>query len=106
MPQSNNPTKRYRGYVLTHRGVDKLVRQLSCIEQQTYIRQNARAIAQRVQLSSSSGIHPMTVRKILQQQQGVDKSSIERVFQALDLSLDTSDYAHASLYTKPPKALA
>lgn len=104
MPQAGNAPKRYRGYVLTYQGVDKLQQKLSQLEQQTCIRQNARTIAERVELVDFEGIHPMTVRKILRQRQGVDKASIVRVFQALDLSLAPADCAHANLYAKPPKA--
>ncbi|MEO0455915.1 MAG: hypothetical protein AAF152_04935 [Cyanobacteria bacterium P01_A01_bin.114] len=106
IPQTRSkPSKRYRGYVLTHQGVDKLRCQLMKLEAKTCIRQNARTIAERVQLTDIQGIHPMTVRRILQQHQGVDKASIERVFRALELLLDMGDYAHASLYTKSPKAV-
>ncbi|MEM9906540.1 MAG: hypothetical protein AAF921_16095 [Cyanobacteria bacterium P01_D01_bin.44] len=99
----STPSKRFRGYVLTHQGVDKLHNQLIELERRTCIRQNARTIAERVQLSDIQGIHPMTVRRILRQHQGVDKVSLERVFRALNLLLDVGDYAHASLYTKSPK---
>jgi len=104
MTQARNAPRRYRGYVLTYQGVDKLQQRLSQLEEQTCIRQNARTIAERVGLVDFDGIHPMTVRKILQQRQGVDKASIRRVFQALDLTLAPADCAHANLYTKPPKA--
>ncbi|MEO1402338.1 MAG: hypothetical protein AAFV72_14000 [Cyanobacteria bacterium J06635_1] len=98
MLQAYSAPKRYRGYVLTHRGIGKLKHQLLKIEKQTYIRQTARTIAERVQLVDVNGIHTITVRKILRQQQGVDRASIERVFQALDLTLEASDCAHAGLY--------
>jgi hypothetical protein len=61
------------------------------------IHQGARAIAERVQLIEPDGIHPMTVRKILRCQQGVDKRSIQSVFAALQLLLEVGDYAHANL---------
>lgn len=89
---------------MTYQGVDKLQQKISQLEEQTCIRQNARTIAERVGLVDFDGIHPMTVRKILRQRQGVDKASIRRVFQALDLSLEATDCAHANLYTKPPKS--
>ncbi|MEM9090122.1 MAG: hypothetical protein AAGC93_15390 [Cyanobacteria bacterium P01_F01_bin.53] len=103
MAKACSTPKRYRGYVLTYQGVDKLQQRLSNIEKQTCIRQNARTISDRVRLTEAEGIHQMTVRKILRQQQGVDKASIERVFQALGLSLEMADCAHANLYNKAPK---
>ncbi len=61
------------------------------------MRYGASAIARKVQLVESDGIHPITVRKILQCQTGVDFRSINHVFQALQLSLNEGDYAHADL---------
>lgn len=89
--------KRYRGFVLTAIGLQKLQGRIQQLEVKTGVRQGARAIAERVQLMEPHGIHPMTVRKLLRGQQGVDKRSIDQVFAALQLTLETGDYAHASL---------
>lgn len=91
-----NP-KRYRGFVLTTTGWQKLQQGIQQLERRTQVKQNARTLAERVQLSSAEGIHPMTVRKILQCQQGVDRRSIEQLFITLDLTLSEGDYAHRSL---------
>jgi hypothetical protein len=89
--------KRYRGFVLTATGWQKLQQGIQQLEGQTQMKQNARTLAERVQLSTPEGIHPMTVRKILQCQQGVDRRSIEQVFTTLELALTEGDYAHRAL---------
>jgi hypothetical protein len=102
MMQALQTPKRFRGFRLTATGWQKLEARIHWLEGQTQIRQNARTIAEQVQLSTPEGIHPMTVRKILQCQQGVDKRSIEQVFEALNLALVEGDYAHASLSQTQP----
>jgi NB-ARC domain len=98
MVQSTPDPKRYRGYVLTLIGLKKLQAAIQILELETGVRQNSRAIAERVQLIAPDGLHPMTVRKILRGQQGVDMRSIDHVFAALKIPLEARDYAHASLY--------
>jgi hypothetical protein len=98
MVQSTPDPKRYRGYVLTLIGLEKLQAAIQILELETGVRQNSRAIAERVQLTAPDGLHPMTVRKILRGQQGVDMRSIDHVFAALQIPLAVRDYAHASLY--------
>ncbi len=100
MAQALRELKRYRGFVLTPNGREKLRDCIRVLEFNTGIHQGARAIAERVQLMELEGIHPMTVRKILRGQQGVDKRSIHHVFEALQLSLEVGDYAHTSLYSE------
>jgi NB-ARC domain len=97
MVESVENSKRYRGFVLTSTGLEKLQAQIQSLELKTGIRQNPRAIAERIQLIEPDGIHPVTVRKLLQGQQGVDKRSIHYVFAALQIPLEAGDYAHASL---------
>ena len=97
MTQVHSQTKRYRGFVLTNEGLQKLNNCIQKLEAQTRMRYGASAIARKVQLVESDGIHPITVRKILQCQTGVDYRSIDHVFQALQLSLSEGDYAHADL---------
>ncbi len=89
--------KRYRGFVLTPIGLQKLQKEIQRLETQTRVRQSSRTIAERVQLLEPDGIHPITVRKMLRGQQGVDKRSICHVFEALHLVLEAEDYAHTSL---------
>lgn len=97
MAQTHSGSKRYRGFVLTNKGLQKLNNCIQKLEAQTRMRYGASAIARKVQLVESDGIHPITVRKILQCQTGVDYRSIDHVFQALQLSLSEGDYAHADL---------
>lgn len=97
MVQAPQQPKRYRGFVLTPTGLQKLQSGIQRLETQTKVRQSARTIAERVQLLEPDGIHPITVRKLLRCQQGVDKRSMGHVFAALHLTLETGDYAHTSL---------
>jgi NACHT domain len=97
MIQALQDPKRYRGFVLTSVGLRKLQEGIQALERKTGVRQGARAIAERVQTIEPNGIHPITVRKLLRGEQGVDKRSIHHVFAALQLALDIRDYAHASL---------
>jgi hypothetical protein len=99
MVHASPDPKRYRGFVLTSIGRQKIQEHIQWLEWKTGIHQGARAIAERVQLIEPDGIHPMTVRKILRGQQGVDKRSIQHVFAALQLSLEVGDYAHANLFS-------
>jgi hypothetical protein len=97
MVQSLQDPKRYRGYVLTLIGWQKLQACIQALELRTGVHQSARAIATRIQLAEPDGIHPMTVRKLLRGQQGVDRRSLDQVFRALHLVLEAEDYAHANL---------
>jgi hypothetical protein len=97
MTQSLSSPQRYRGFILTAAGLQKLHDRLKKLEAQTRLRQSPRSIAERIQLSDSEGIHSVTVRKILGGQNGVDKRSIQLVFQVLQLPLEEGDYAHAGL---------
>jgi hypothetical protein len=89
--------KRYRGFVLTSIGLQKFQQRIQALELQTGVHQGARSIAERVQTIEPDGIHPITVRKMLRGDRGVDKRSIERVFAALQLVLAVGDYTHAGL---------
>ncbi len=95
--------RRYRGFVLTSLGLQKLQQQIQRLEIQTKIRQSPRSIAERVQLADPDGIHPITVRKILGGRDGVDKRSIERIFRVMQIQLEESDYAHAKLCRSSPE---
>ena len=101
MAQAVHPPRRYRGFVLTAAGLQKLHERIQQLERQTRLRQSSRTIAERVQLSDPNGIHPITVRKILGGANGVDKRSIQLVFQVLQLQLEVGDYAHAGLCEQP-----
>lgn len=97
MAQAIHHPRRYRGFVLTAAGLQKLRERIQQLESQTRLRQSSRTIAERVQLDDSNGIHPITVRKILGGVEGVDKRSIQLVFQVLQLQLEVGDCAHPGL---------
>lgn len=101
MAQTLQNPQRYRGFVLTATGLQKLHERVKQIEIQTRLRQNPRTIAERIQLSDPDGIHPITIRKILGGESGVDKRSLQLVFQVLQLPLEEGDCAHAGLSQLP-----
>jgi hypothetical protein len=108
MTQALHSPQRYRGFVLTTTGLQKLRQRVQQLESQTRLRQSPRMIAERVQLSEPDGIHSITVRKILSGDNGVDRRSIQIVFQVLQLQLEEGDYAHAGLcqrsVVQPPRS--
>jgi hypothetical protein len=104
MAKTLHSPQRYRGFVLTAAGLQKLHEQIKQLEGKTRRRQSPRTIAERVQLSEPEGIHPITVRKILNGENGVDKRSIQLIFQVLQIQLEEGDYAHAGLYQQPTEA--
>ncbi|MBD3885312.1 NACHT domain-containing protein [Phormidium tenue FACHB-886] len=97
MAKTLHGPQRYRGFVLTVAGLQKLQEQIKQLEVQTRLRQSPRTIAERVQLSEPEGIHPITVRKILTGENGVDKRSLQLIFRVLQIQLEEGDYAHAGL---------
>lgn len=97
MPPALPTPQRYRGFVLTVVGLQKLHERIKQLEAQTRLRQSPRTLAERVQLSDPNGIHPITIRKILAAENGVDKRSLQLVFQVLHLQLEETDFAHAGL---------
>ncbi|MBD2059480.1 NACHT domain-containing protein [Oculatella sp. FACHB-28] len=97
MAKTLRSPQRYRGFVLTTVGLQKLQEQIKQLEIQTRLRQSPRTIAERVQLSEPEGIHPITVRKILNGENGVDKRSLQLIFRILQIQLEEGDYAHAGL---------
>jgi hypothetical protein len=98
MAKTLHSPQRYRGFVLTTTGLQKLHEQIQQLEVKTRVRQSPRTIAERVQLNDPDGIHPITVRKILNGENGVDKRSLQVIFKVLQLQLEDGDYAHAGLF--------
>ena len=86
--------QRYRGFILTPVGLQKLQEGIRKLETQTRIRCSPQKLSQQVQLIHPDGIHPGTVRKILRCKEGVDRSSIALVFEVLKLTLEEGDYVH------------
>ena len=86
--------QRYRGFILTPQGLQKLEAGIRQLELQTKIRYSPQKLSEQAQLIDSDGIYPGTVRKILRCQEGVDRSSIALIFKVLKLILEEGDYAH------------
>lgn len=90
--------QRYRGFILTPRGLQKLQAGIRQLESQTKIRCSPQKLATHAQLIDPNGIHSGTVRKILRCTQGVDYNSIALIFKVLKLCLEEGDYAHVRKY--------
>lgn len=84
--------KRHRGYILSEVGRHKLQAQLSQLESQKGYRFTPQVLARQTQLIEPQGLHSITIKKIFEQQIGVDERSIKTVFQSLGLELEPQDY--------------
>ncbi|NEP08826.1 MAG: NACHT domain-containing protein [Symploca sp. SIO2C1] len=90
-------SKRLRSYILTPVGAKKLRNSISVLEEQTGFKYNPSKIAEQAQLIGPQGLHPTTIRKILQNKGGVDKSSLQLLFRVLQLELEEEDYTQPGL---------
>jgi WD40 repeat protein/transcriptional regulator with XRE-family HTH domain len=80
--------KRYRGVVLTERGLKRLESAIATAqEQQKYGKRFTQA-----ELEELTGISIKTIKKIRQGDQGVDQSKIAELFTVFGLALETADY--------------
>ncbi|WP_460202727.1 WD40 domain-containing protein [Scytonema sp. NUACC21] len=82
--------KRNRGFILTHQGWMKLHNaKLEWEYQKNYgYKLTLEEISERV------GIAPLTFRKVLTRERGVDKHTLVRLFMTFGLDLDSGDYMH------------
>ncbi|PSB07876.1 serine/threonine protein kinase [filamentous cyanobacterium CCP1] len=85
-------SKRHRGCILSEAGRHKLQFQLSQLESQKGYKFTLPVLARRTQLIDSQGLHSTTIKKIVEQQTGVDERSIRTFFQSLELELEPQDY--------------
>lgn len=98
--QSSTP-QRQRGFSLTSLGMKKLQQRLLALEAQTGVKHNAARIAQQIQMIDPKGLHPTTVRKILRQET-VDFTTLQVLFQSLDLDLAQVDCEQPLLLQTAP----
>ena len=87
--------KRNRGLILTREGWQKL--ENAKLEWEFQENNGTRCTLE--ELSEQAGITPVTFRKVLTREIGVDKQTLVRLFMAFNLELDKSDY------TKPESDL-
>ncbi|MBW4568764.1 MAG: AAA family ATPase [Tolypothrix carrinoi HA7290-LM1] len=87
--------KRNRGLILTREGWQKL--ENAKLEWEFHENNDTRCTLE--ELSERVGITPVTFRKVLTRETGVDKQTLVRLFMAFNLELDKSDY------TKPESDL-
>lgn len=88
--------KRHRGYILSEVGRHKLQAQLSQLESQQGYKFTLQVLARQTQLIDSQGLHPTTIKKIVEHQIAVDERSIRTFFQSLELELEPQDYHPAT----------
>ncbi|NMF84409.1 hypothetical protein E1H13_13875 [Nodosilinea sp. P-1105] len=88
--------QRQRGHSLSEAGLHKLQAKLTQVESQQGYRFTPQILAHRTQLIDAQGLHATTVKKILEQRAGVDRRSIEIMFQSLGLEPDYGDYQLAA----------
>jgi WD40 repeat protein len=82
--------KRNRGLILTREGWQKL--QNAKLEWE--FRENYGSKCTLEELSEEAGITPVTFRKVLTRETGVDKRTLVRLFMMFNLELDKSDYTN------------
>lgn len=100
---SFNLSKRNRGFILTLNGWEKLQARMHQIEKENGYRFTQQALIKRIQLIDAQGLHPITLRKIMGRQVGVDERSLRLVFQTTGLELETHDYQLASCKDDEPE---
>ncbi|GAB4382792.1 MAG: hypothetical protein Kow00121_43600 [Elainellaceae cyanobacterium] len=88
--------KRHRGYILSEAGRHKLQVQLSELESKKGYKFTLAVLARQTQLIDPQGLHSTTIKKIFEQQTGVDERSIKTIFQSLGLELEPQDYSPAT----------
>ncbi|MFN6455525.1 MAG: NB-ARC domain-containing protein, partial [Nostoc sp. EfeVER01] len=93
--------KRNRGLILTREGWQKL--QNAKLEWE--FRKNNGSKSTLEELSEQAGITPVTFRKILTRETGVDKRTLVRLFMTFNLELDKSDYTSPDSDLKGQKDL-
>jgi transcriptional regulator with XRE-family HTH domain len=80
--------KRYRGVVLTQRGIDRLEAAISSAQdQEKYGKRFTQA-----ELSERTDLSIKTIKKLRNRTAPVDEASVRNLFQAFGLELDTADY--------------
>jgi len=98
--------KRHRGYVLSEAGRHRLQGQLAQLESQKGYKFTLQVLARHAQLVDPQGLHSTTIKKILDQQAGVDERSLNIIFQALGLELESQDYHPAAQPENPVKLVS
>ncbi|MBW4672870.1 MAG: hypothetical protein KME52_02165 [Desmonostoc geniculatum HA4340-LM1] len=88
--------KRNRGLILTREGWQKL--QNAKLEWE--FRENNGSKSTLEELSEQAGITPVTFRKVVTRETGVDKRTLVRLFMMFNLELDVSDYTSRDSHFK------
>jgi len=89
---TSHSAKRNRGYILSQTGWEKLRARMDQIEKQNGCKFTQQSLIRHIQLFDAQGLHPITLRKIMGRQIGVDERSLRLVFEAIELGLEAVDY--------------
>lgn len=101
---SFNSAKRNRGFILSQVGWEKFQARMNQVEKDKGCKLSQQAVIKQIQLIDAQGLHPITLRKILGRQVGVDERSLRLVFQAIGLELEASDYKLAAFREDEPES--
>lgn len=89
--QPQQPRRR-RGVILTPVGLKKLKNAINALEYRDNFGEKYTLEA----LSERTRLDPVTIAKVLETEEGVDKRTLERFFRAVQLELDSNDYIKLS----------
>ncbi|MBD2414718.1 hypothetical protein FACHB389_21065 [Nostoc calcicola FACHB-389] len=93
--------KRNRGLILTREGWQKLEN----AKLEWEFRENNGSKSTLEELSEQAGITPVTFRKVVTRETGVDKRTLVRLFMMFNLELDVSDYTSRDSHLKGQEEL-
>ena len=97
---THNKLRRNRGIILTRKGWQKL--EQARLELEFQEKSGEKCTFEK--LSERTGLTPVTLRKVLTCEEGVDKRTLVQLFMAFDLELNKSDYSQPDLDFKRVEA--
>jgi WD40 repeat protein/transcriptional regulator with XRE-family HTH domain len=86
--------KRKRGVALTTKGLQKLHEAKRKLE----AKENFGNRYTLEEMSARSGLYPSTVSKVLNRERGVDRQTLEKLFEAFELKIDKNDYLSSNTH--------
>jgi WD40 repeat protein len=86
--------KRKRGVALTTKGLQKLHEAKRKLE----AKENYGNRYTLEEMSALSGLYPSTISKVLNRERGVDRQTLEKLFESFELKIDKSDYLSSNTH--------
>ncbi len=86
--------KRKRGVALTTKGLQKLHEAKRKLE----AKENYGNRYTLEEMSARSGLYPSTISKVLNRERGVDRQTLEKLFESFELKIDKSDYLSSNTH--------